>query len=380
MNNQAEIKKINLISALLFGMFTVSIHFTELKSDTGFVGVLEICLFLIAIFIIIDNLIIQNNHISILFYLPALYLAFITLPITLVNLGLNFFGSSLTTAIALIFASLIAISFSFLTKREMYFFGVGMSIMLLFSFVGVIISGDIFTQIARYAFLADNPNQLAAYSIASSFLLSVLLPKGRFTVFMIITSLLYGSITLSDSLYLSIVIAASLIIFFKFYQIPTLIIFISLLLVLFLILILINVQELGVFEYLRDVWYSADEGGARLTLALNGIKAYLSSPFLGHGGGAFSGASVPFSRFESHNTFIDLLTIAGPFIAVLFYAPLFFAAYSLFKQERFSSAALLVGVIAYSLFHFIGRHPIMWVIWALSIKISLEYRKKCVEY
>jgi len=380
MSNQAEIKKINLFSALLFGLFTISIHFTELKSDTGFLGVFEVCLFLIAIFIIIDNLIIQNNYSSILFYLPALYLAFITLPITLLNLSLNFFGSSLKTTIALIFSSLIAISFSFLKKEEMYFFGVGMSIMLLFAVIGVIVSGDIFTQIARYAFLADNPNQLATYSIASSFLISVLLPKGRFRVFMIIVSLLYGSITLSDSLYLSIAITATLFIFFKLYQNPTLSIFISFLLVLFLVLILINAQDLKVFEYMRDLWYSADEGGARFALAWNGIKAYLSSPFLGHGGGAFSGAFIPFSRFESHNTFIDLLTIAGPFIAVLFYAPLFFTAYFLFKQERFISAALLAGVIAYSLFHFIGRHPIMWIIWALSIKMSLEYRKKCVEY
>jgi hypothetical protein len=123
-------------------------------------------------------------------------------------------------------------------------------------------------------------------------------------------------------------------------------------------------------------WRGADEGGGRLILDLNGLEAWLNSPLsiiLGNGAGNYSGLNGPFQLSESHNTPIDLLSIAGVVGLVVFYwYPVKFAL-QLYSDRRVALFAFYAGLLVFSLFHFVIRHPVWWfAIYAISWTVARE--------
>lgn len=103
-----------------------------------------------------------------------------------------------------------------------------------------------------------------------------------------------------------------------------------------------------------------DQDTDRITLWTNGLRAWLASPIIGNGPGAWSGIQGPFGETEAHNSFVDWLSISGLFGICGF----FVFAYSIrhFKfRENTGSAALFMCLIVFSLFHFIFRSPLTWL-------------------
>ena len=366
---------LKLLLPSLFGLSVAAVHFTGLRGPSTSLGPIEFVLASIATVIIFRNYILEKKSVEFVFLAPIIYLVCITLPMTFVNLFLELPGIRWQTTFALIFVSYVALSFAYLKKYELEYFGNGIAALIIFSFTTSLITGDIFNQFIRYAFLADNPNQLAVYSICSAFLVSYLITNKIFKNIAVSICILYGLLSVSDSLYLSIFISFSSYLIMRIFTKGYIILMLSILLMLGLIAIVINFQETEFISFFIDLWYSADEGGARINLIINGLIAFLDSPIIGHGGGAFSGAYNPYMRFEAHNTFVDFLTIAGPIFTLLFYSPFVLAVKILFQERKFLETSLLLGVLSYTLFHFVGRHPIIWIIWAVTVKIFIIRRR-----
>jgi O-antigen ligase len=186
------------------------------------------------------------------------------------------------------------------------------------------------------------------------------------TVFFI-SMLICGLSAFSDAFVLSLVIAIFGYLFSKSISSTTFLILglPALLIGLFLLFLYVYIFfNFNLLESLIVFWNEADQGGTRLSLYQNGIIAFLHSPLLGHGAGAFAGISIPFEKFEAHNTFIDLTTIGGLLLPIIFYAPLVIAYFGLIKKNPLASAILL-GLIFFTLFHFVARHPIIWLVWGI---------------
>ena len=146
-------------------------------------------------------------------------------------------------------------------------------------------------------------------------------------------------------------------------------------------IILINF-EINPITSMIDLWNQADQGGARIALLKNGIEAYSYSPIIGHGGGAFSGTYHAFGRFEAHNTYVDLLTIGGPILMLIFIIPLLAPLLYLHRNKEYLTLAFLVAVLFFLSFillqgiQLFGRFGVF--VYQLSTQINLKLANKNV--
>ena len=121
-------------------------------------------------------------------------------------------------------------------------------------------------------------------------------------------------------------------------------------------------------RYAAEVYEEGGQGSFRLILWRNGLEAALRSPWFGFGPGAHSGIDGPFQGWEVHNSYIDWATItglSGLLILLLFMAwPLWTCAHA----RKHWLIGGLVAVMVFSIFHFVLRHPSLWVflIWAVA--------------
>lgn len=116
--------------------------------------------------------------------------------------------------------------------------------------------------------------------------------------------------------------------------------------------------------YSEKVYNRDDQGDTRLRLWSEAASKGLASKLIGFGPGphllqkAFKRS--PPDKFESHNTTLELFTQGG-FVASL--AFLGFIGWSIFRTCRAgisSLAAMSFGLLVFSMFHFVLRHPVFW--------------------
>ncbi len=116
--------------------------------------------------------------------------------------------------------------------------------------------------------------------------------------------------------------------------------------------------------YSEDLYYKDNQGDTRLMLWKEALEKGLDSKLVGMGPGphlvkkAFK--RPPPDKFESHNTPLELFTQGGLIASLAFIA---FAGWAVFQTCRAginSLAALSCGLLVFSLFHFVLRHPIFW--------------------
>lgn len=112
------------------------------------------------------------------------------------------------------------------------------------------------------------------------------------------------------------------------------------------------------------VYEDDDQGDTRLGLWTEAIEKGLEANLVGFGPGAHltskSYKRPPPDKFEAHNTVLDLFTQGGV-VAVLLFAWLCLSAFTRCWSAGLPSlAALAVGFTAFSMFHFVIRHPIFW--------------------
>lgn len=306
-----------------------------------------------------------------------IYLSFVLLPVTALYVIFETPGASFRD----FFAYFLSFSFIFsLTIHHSNIKAIAYSVIL---FTLVLISlqfffgGDQAWYSNRFTGGAKNPNQLGLYIICCMLLTVIFMKKTLIKIITITTLLFFGGMTLSDAFaaYLAItpiVLASATFVPKKYF--PALVIP---LLALFWIATILFSYEL--IPWLNQKWAQADQGGSRLTLYLNGLEAWLSSPatfLIGNGAGSFSGLTGSFQSSEAHNTPIDILAMGGLLGFFCFYFfPIKYIinTYTLNQKIVFSCA---VGLIFFSLFHFIARHPIFWfTIFALSQFVSTQKKQ-----
>ena len=106
------------------------------------------------------------------------------------------------------------------------------------------------------------------------------------------------------------------------------------------------------------------DGAVRILLWINAMDAWLASFMLGHGPGHYSGIPNPFAGTEAHNTFLDFADAYG----VLGISSLIFLCISnltkLIRDKNYFLFSVIVAVVLFSCFHFLGRNPIYWfLLW-----------------
>ncbi|MDC3222572.1 hypothetical protein OAT79_00035 [Gammaproteobacteria bacterium] len=362
---------VGFVLPFFIGILLIATSFTSLRFAGS--GPIEILLlFALALFLFFKLL--EKSQFHYAPFVSLLYLLIFMAPITFLNTYDDILGSSTRTLYALIYGSFIGFIAANTSHKDQEYIAYGVISILIVIDAVVIFQYD-FNDMKRLLFLSENPNQIALTALGAMFVIAMGIEDIRLIVTGFIAALIYGSLALSDSYFVSIFILSSFM-FLKIILQGKLFLIIGLLwLTLLLISWPLAFPDSSYVEPILDLWSSADEGGGRVTLAINGITAFLSSPIFGHGAGAFSGTEIPFMRFEAHNTLIDFLTMGGLIWALIVYVPFFLAAQTFFLENRFLLLGSLMAIIAFSLFHFIGRHPIFWVIWGYCLFIQLENRR-----
>lgn len=305
--------------------------------------------------------------------LLAIYLILLLIPLTLIHSYFGTPGSSVRDLFAygLSFASILAIAATGIKVDIVAKWLIG-ACMLLVTYQ-YFYGGSNAWYSTRFTGGAKNPNQLALY-IVCCVMLALIFVRHRVMSWGSVGLLLFfGWMTKSDALF-AYLVATSGVLLATFlvprrYFIPLLVpMLLGLLIVLALIWPILT-------EWMFDEWQVADEGGARTALYLNGLSAWMSnigSIIIGHGGGSFSGIGGPFQGAEAHSTPIDLLTIGGLVgLLVLYVVPLR-GAVRLYENHQNLIFAAYVGLLCFTLFHFVARHPVWW----FSIYAALSFAFK----
>lgn len=127
----------------------------------------------------------------------------------------------------------------------------------------------------------------------------------------------------------------------------------------------------GKSDSVIGVGFDENKGGVRKTLWIHAYEAWLQSPIIGHGPGAFSYLEDPSKKEEAHNLGFDMLTqvgIAGVLLFAALYLWLLLKAYQ--ARDPYSLAVLIV-LMLFSGAHFMLRQPVFslyMIICALAIK------------
>ena len=362
---------IKVTCAFAVGVSLVLNSFTLVRGDGG--GPFE-ALLLFFVTALGFFKVIEKHKFNFLPLIAIIYLFIIMAPLTLLNFYLELMGSSIRTLLALFFGTYLGFIIANTNSKEQKFIAQGGAFVLIFSFITALFLEIDFSNLQRLLFLSENPNQIALYSLGMIFLISWSVEdKILFSIFNLF-ALGYGFFALSDTFFLAILIIFLFIFFGFFIKGKIFSILISLWIFLFALAYVLVFPENIFLNYIINTWQSADEGGGRITLALNGILAFLESPIFGHGTGAFSGVDIPMMRYEAHNTIIDFLTMGGiPFVLIV-YVPFLLAAKELLIDSKYLILGVLVGIMVFSFFHFIGRHPIFWFVWGYAISIVMHYK------
>lgn len=301
----------------------------------------------------------------------VIFLIICIIPNTIINslFGLQYKVSLLDiTAYSSCFLLLVSIALLKLNHKKISAICISIVGILTLAFIG---SGDAWYGDVRYSGGSDNPNRLAIYLLSSLALLSQLnisaLKKALFFIFFSI----FIFITLSDAARLGYAAMLLTFIFLVGYRSPYIFPIYVAVGVITLFLSVYNFEL--IINFVIDLWYAASSSIYRVNLLIFGVEAWLENPFsflIGHGAGSFSGFSGPYEGWEAHSNPVDLLTIGGIFFFGLFYCPLFYSIFNFIKLRNYLAASCLVGLIIFSLFAFVGRHPVIWFVIYCSLMNS----------
>lgn len=127
----------------------------------------------------------------------------------------------------------------------------------------------------------------------------------------------------------------------------------------------------GKSDSVIGVGFDQNKSGVRKTLWIHAYEAWLQSPLIGHGPGAFSYLDDPAKKEEAHNLGFDLLTQVGIAGALMFAALYLWLLLKAYQARDPYSLAVLVELMLFSAAHFMLRQPIFslyMIICALAVK------------
>jgi len=234
---------------------------------------------------------------------------------------------------------------------------------------------------ARFSAGSDNPNQLALYLVCG--FLMIAMTDWRLPVKSLFAGALiaFGILSQSDAFMLATLAMAGSWTAFRLVPrawFPAFLLFGALPIA---IGILFLATQTDLLADIQSIWAHSNGGSERSILYINGIKAYLSTPVawpFGFGAGGYSGNTGPFGGQEAHNTIIDCLTIGGVALVALVHWPLLRTLWEAYSLKRYAIAATIVGLLVFTMFHFVGRQPVFWftVIAAIQSLYGLEVRER----
>lgn len=256
---------------------------------------------------------------------------------------------------------------------------------------------ELFSSSDHYRFkgLASNPNQLALYFCIMPFIFIHSLRHRNYRqkmlfVLIVLLTLYLGYQIRSDALMLAWLAGALAYIVFVFLAKIFKSLFWQLCFLggaIFVILVspvlLIDGQTFfsSMTSEAEAVYYAeGNQGSVRLKLWNNGFKALQTSPVFGFGPGNFSGLETPLDNTESHNTIIDWglqMGLAGVLLlSILVLRPFV----NLWKTMRVDLIAGIVALIVFAEFHYVLRHPLVWLIilWIWLAGLRPEDSKEIV--
>jgi hypothetical protein len=116
--------------------------------------------------------------------------------------------------------------------------------------------------------------------------------------------------------------------------------------------------------YSVKLYHQDNQGDARLMLWREALSKGLDSKMIGLGPGPHlvkkSYKQPPPYKFESHNTPLELLTQGGFIASFAFLGLIGWAIFQTCRTGISSLAAMSCGLLVFSMFHFVLRHPIFW--------------------
>ncbi len=124
-------------------------------------------------------------------------------------------------------------------------------------------------------------------------------------------------------------------------------------------------------DSLIGVGFDENKGGVRRTLWTHATEAWLQSPLIGHGPGAFSYLDDPATKEEAHNLAFDMLTQVGIAGVLLFSALYLWLLLKAFQARDPYSLTVLLVLMLFSGAHFMLRQPIFslyMIICALAVQ------------
>lgn len=315
-----------------------------------------------------------------LWRMPALlliYTVLLLLPLTLINFYAGTQGSSLRDWLAylLCFSLIFALHAG---RVDMEVAGKSFLAVLVLVLVYQFISDGLSSWYAnRFTGGAKNPNQLALFCVCAALLVALFVHNNLIKWGALIVFCFFGIKARSDAYGAALAVVALAVV--GAYLVPRKFI-VPLgtpLLIASMALLLGSYEELLAFS--GREWSTADEGGGRLVLYINGLRAWLVSIpsfLIGNGAGNFSGLNGPFQFSEAHNTPIDLLSIGGVVgLLLLYYFPIKLLARAYVRREVIVFSMIL-SLLTFSLFHFVARQPVWW--FALYSACWMLYRTPSV--
>ena len=242
--------------------------------------------------------------------------------------------------------------------------------------------------------LSNNPNQIGFLAATTLTLLLIMelscTIEKQTAVIASVASGLAGSMSGSSAYTLAVLSTLLLIFFFCGVRwskrLPFVFPFGVVFPALFAMLSFLPLSELGLFEHFPgrqirvatgqfndffDLEADGGQGSARLALWKNAFSTVAASPVVGLGPGAhvplFNGNTGAVVLNEAHNTVIDILVVTGILGMSLFcflVGIIFFTAYKV--RQLILLLACLTPLGVYSLFHFLGRQPLFWIVLCLA--------------
>jgi len=359
------------VTYFTLGLIAFALSFTSLR-EMGLGRSLEILFFLLILTAL--ALLIHQRKINLnVSFIPFLFFIFFMAPLTFLNFFQGFPGSSIETLFALILASIAGFTISQSSNKNMIISSYGMGISSLSILFILFFSGFSFDGLVRFSALSDNPNQLALYSLSALLLVTLFLENSKHKFIFAAVLIICGALAISDAFFLAVGVGLFFYVFSKSIVSWMFLVFILPMLITAILLLFLwtaTFYDLSILSYLLELWRAADQGGTRSSLYINGLIAFSNAPILGYGGGAFAGISIPFEKFEAHNTVIDFATMGGVILPLIFYLPFLVGFFSSLKKDPIQNAAIS-AFIAFSMFHFIGRHPIVWMAWGACLTVFI---------
>lgn len=127
----------------------------------------------------------------------------------------------------------------------------------------------------------------------------------------------------------------------------------------------------GHSDSLLGIGFDENKGGVRKTLWIHAVDAWLQSPLIGHGPGAFSYLANPEDKQEAHNLAFDMLTQVGIAGVLLFGALYLWLLVKAYQARDPYTLAVLIVIMVFSGAHFMLRQPVFslyLIICALAVK------------